>query len=407
MALGAIGVIFIAKGIFKMNSTIQDNPKVAIIGAGIAGLTMALALKKQNIDFVVYESAKQLKAVGAGIALAANAMQVFNYFGIGEKLKQNGVRILQVELADFNLNTLSTTDLLSFEAKYKALNVAIHRKELHRILVEEIGMENIVLDKRLAEIKQDSSNRYTLLMQDGSNFCHSIVIGADGLRSKVREFIHPKSVIRNAKQICYRGIVDFSLSNELDNTSLEAWGSGRRFGFVKINPQQVYWYFLINEKLSSATANLSSYLDGCPSVIRELIEKTPFEDIFKDNIYDLSPIDNWFKGGVCLIGDAAHATTPNLGQGACQGIEDVYVISLLLQKYDLLTALENYPSLRRTKAHKIVKQSWTLGKVAQLESVFWGNIRNTAFQLLPEFLSSKQMNWLFDISHYKNDIDKL
>ncbi|MHC5309841.1 FAD-dependent monooxygenase [Myroides sp. LJL116] len=390
-----------------MNPTTQNNTKVAIIGAGIAGLTMALALKKQNIDFVIYESAKKLKPVGAGIALAANAMQIFNYFGISEKLKQSGVRMLQVELSDFNLNRLSTNDLLSFENKYKALNIAIHRRELHRILVEEIGIENILLDKRLACVKQENPQAYTLIMLDGSNFTHSIVIGADGLRSKVRDFVYPNSKIRDAKQVCYRGVVDFNLPNELDNTSLEAWGSGKRFGFVKINDNQVYWYFLINENLKKDSATLSSYLKACPDMVRELIQKTPSENIFEDNIYDLEPINNWVKGGVCLIGDAAHATTPNLGQGACQGIEDAYVISLLLQKYDLLMALEKYPNLRRAKAHKVVKQSWNLGKVAQLESVFWGNMRNAAFQLLPEYLANKQMNWLFDIHRYKEEINKL
>ncbi|MHC5353211.1 FAD-dependent monooxygenase [Myroides sp. LJL115] len=390
-----------------MNPTTQNNSKVAIIGAGIAGLTMALALKKQNIDFVIYESAKKLKPVGAGIALAANAMQIFNYFGISEKLKQSGVRMLQVELSDFNLNRLSTNDLLSFENKFKALNIAIHRRELHRILVEEIGIENILLDKRLACVKQENTQGYTLIMQEGSNFTHSIVIGADGLRSKVRDFVHPNSKIRNAKQVCYRGVVDFNLPNELDNTSLEAWGSGKRFGFVKINDNQVYWYFLINENLKKASTTLFNYLEECPDMVRELIQKTPSENIFEDNIYDLEPINNWVKGGVCLIGDAAHATTPNLGQGACQGIEDAYVISLLLEKYDLLTALEKYPSLRREKAHKVVKQSWNLGKVAQLESVLWGNMRNAAFQLLPEYLANKQMNWLFDIHKYKEEINKL
>ncbi len=375
--------------------------KVAIIGAGISGLTMAMALKKANIDFVIYEGAKELKPVGAGIAMAGNAMQIYKYFQIDNKLEKSATRILEVELTDFNLNSLYVNNISYFEKYYGVKNIAIHRGELHRILVEEIGIENIVLNKRIQQIQQLDKGVYNLIMKDNSSYKHHLVIGADGLRSKVREFVNPQAQLRNANQLCYRGIVDFDLPGKFTNTSLEAWGSGKRFGFVKLNTNQVYWYFLCNLNKDNSKTTLLEHIKHCPDIVQDFIRATDSNKIFIDNIYDLKPMDKWFKDGVCLIGDAAHASTPNLGQGACQGVEDVYVISLLLEKYSLEQALQKYPSYRKSRAHRIVRQSYRLGKIAQIESSFFIKLRNAAFKRLPSYLANKQMHWILNINEYQ------
>ncbi|MDR0193495.1 MAG: FAD-dependent monooxygenase [Myroides sp.] len=371
--------------------------KVAIIGAGIAGLTMAIALKKANISFVVYESTAQLKPVGAGIAIANNAMQVYHHLGISDKLTPRGTRISTVMLTDMNLKVLTQSDLTPFEKKYQLANVAIHRSELHKVLVDKVGMEHIVLNKRLDKLNQGDDGLYTLQFTDATSASYEYVIGADGIRSKVRQTLYGEYTLRDAKQVCWRGVLDFELSDKYNNIALEGWGKGDRFGFVKLLDKQVYWYFLVNEDKYLQNKDLNTLIKDCCPLVKDMITQTAEEEIFLNKIYDLPLIQEWSLGKTCLIGDAAHATTPNLGQGACQGIEDVYVISKLLEKVSLEEAFQSFTAIRRKKAHGIVCESWKLGQIAQFSNPIVTTARNTAFKLLPSFLKNKQIKMMFEL----------
>ncbi|MFD0701150.1 FAD-dependent monooxygenase [Myroides pelagicus] len=371
--------------------------KVSIIGAGIAGLTMAVALKRANIPFVVYESAEEIKPVGAGIAMATNAMQVYRHLGLSDKLYEVGQRILKVQLTDLNLNVLTESDLSPFETQYQLANMAIHRSELHKVLVEAVGMEHIILNKRLEGIDSLESGDHQLIFTDGSCAIHTYIIGADGIRSKVRETKFGAYPLREAKQVCWRGVLDIDLPEAYDNLSLEGWGRAKRFGFVKLIDRQVYWYFLVNESIYEQTKDLTALTSDCHPMVQQLFAETKSDDIFLSKIQDLPLLDQWYKNKVALIGDAAHATTPNLGQGACQAIEDVYVISKLLVNYSLEESLERYTGIRRQKAHAIVKQSWMMGQVAQLNHPNLITIRNAIFRFIPGFLKNWQMKKIFDL----------
>lgn len=323
--------------------------KVAIIGAGIGGLTLAVALKKAGVSFVVYEATAVIKPVGAGIAIANNAMQVYRHLGLAEQLIAKGVRISTVMLTDFTLNVLDETPLASFEQKYQLANIAIHRSELHQVLVDAVGVEHIHLNKRLHDIALDSKGKYTLEFEDHSTMAHDYVIGADGLRSKVRQLLFGDYQLRDARQVCWRGVLPFTLPSNYANVVVESWGKGKRLGFVQLSDKQVYWYYLIEEHIYQDQTTVEDYIEESPKWIQEMILQTEREVIHCDKIYDVTPFSNWYKNSACLIGDAAHATTPNLGQGACQAIEDVYVISKLLERCSLAEALENTPQYGKIK----------------------------------------------------------
>lgn len=125
---------------------------ISIIGAGIGGLTLGNILKQHALDFTVYESAPEIKPVGAGIMMAINAMQIFNRLGLKEKIENAGNKIHGISITDENLNPISKTNVLNLEKKYNSCNVAIHRAELQKILAENIGFENIKLDHSLNQI---------------------------------------------------------------------------------------------------------------------------------------------------------------------------------------------------------------------------------------------------------------
>lgn len=135
-------------------------------------------------------------------------------------------------------------------------------------------------------------------------------------------------------------------------------------------------------------------------MIRKMIELTDMNSLHFAKLYDLKPIKKWSQDRVVLIGDAAHATTPNLGQGACQGIEDAYVLGELFKKYTNLPEIfSKYEDLRVKKAHYIVNTSWMIGKMAHITPPFIIQARNLGLKLMPQLINKSQMKKIFDINY--------
>jgi 2-polyprenyl-6-methoxyphenol hydroxylase-like FAD-dependent oxidoreductase len=370
---------------------------ICIIGAGIGGLTTALSLQKRGLSIQIFESAPEIKPVGAGIILANNAMQVFQKLGLQSLIENAGNKISMMKITDEQLNPLQVVDLLVYEKQYGVSNVAIHRGELQKILANAVGYENIHLSKRLENIEEHTG--FKLKFEDGNETFADILIGADGIKSKVREQLFAKGSIRDAKQTCWRGIANLELKTKYTKEINEAWGKGRRFGFVKIAPNKVYWYALIKKSTSDSSTDLRELFKAFHPDILEVITTTPASHITTSDIIDLSPINIWQKSNVCLVGDAAHATTPNLGQGACQAIEDAHVLGQLLdKKMPLSEVFKNYERLRIKKAHYIVRTSWTLGKLAHIENSLGVWLRNYVLKLTPTAANKQQMDKIFKLN---------
>lgn len=381
--------------VLKLISNMKD--KITIIGAGIGGLTTALTCKQKAINFSLYEASAQIKPVGAGIIIANNAMQVFQKLGISEKIERVGNKISFMKITDSNLKEISVVDLKEYESKYGVYSLAIHRGELQKILAQEVGYENIFLAKRLSQIEK--SKPFKLTFEDNTSIESSIVIGADGLNSVVRNQIFDKSKIRNANQKCWRGICEFDLPKKYHNELNEAWGKGKRFGFVKISDKKVYWYALTkaNKEIPN-DIDLIELFDEFHTDILDIITATPKDHIIVGDIADLKPIKNWSIENVCLLGDAAHATTPNLGQGACQAVEDAYVLGKLLKNTNSVEiAFKLYQNARQKKVNEIVNTSWNIGKIAHLENSLGISIRNFLMKYTPRSINKKQLEMIFKI----------
>lgn len=376
----------------------QMTEIVNIIGAGIGGLTTALTLKQRGLNVNIFESSAEIKPVGAGIILANNAMQVFQKLGIQDKIEKAGNKISFMKITDDQLKPLSVVNLSEYEQKYNVSNIAIHRGELQKILANEIGFDNINLSKRLSKIEKNKL--FKLTFEDTSTIESKLVIGADGIKSVVRNQLFEKSTLRNPNQICWRGICEIDLPQKYHNELNEAWGKGKRFGFVKISDEKVYWYALANSKnVEADEVNLTEFFSEFHSDILNIISATKKEQIIVSNIFDLKPIDKWQSENVCLVGDAAHATTPNLGQGACQAIEDAYVLGKLLESgLEIGNTFAEYEKLRRKKAHTIVNTSWTVGKIAHIENCFGIWLRNFAMKNIPKSANKKQMDMIFNLN---------
>ena len=376
---------------------IHTTSPITIIGAGIGGLTTALALKQQGIQAAIYESSPEIKPVGAGIIMAHNAMQVFEKLGIHHAIEKAGHSISHIKITNAQGAVLSSLDLSEYEQKYGVHNIAIHRGELQKILAEEIGYDHIHLNKRLSQIEKKEA--YNLAFEDGSTLKSSFVIGADGIKSVVRKQLFPKSTIRSAKQKCWRGICEMQLPQKYHHQAIEAWGKGKRFGFSKISDTKVYWFAVVNsQKNQPEEADLASLFGEFHSDMLDLILATPKEQIIVNDIIDLKPISKWQNGNCCLLGDAAHATTPNLGQGACQAVEDAYVLAkLLAQGMPFEQGCKEYEKIRVKKAHAIVNTSWALGKMAHFENSAGIWLRNSLIKNIPLAVNRKQLEMIFTL----------
>lgn len=185
------------------------------------------------------------------------------------------------------------------------------------------------------------------------------------------------------------------------NNAFEAWGKGKRIGFVEIAPGKVYWFAVANENLLKTNEpNLLSLFNGFHSDILEIISATPMSNIIFSKLTDLKPIMTWCQNRVCLIGDAAHATTPNLGQGACQAVEDAYAIAqLYTAQKPVELVFKEYEALRMKKAHRIINISWTLGKVAHMENTIGVWLRNSLLRALPQKANASQLDSVFNIEY--------
>lgn len=374
---------------------------IDIIGAGIGGLTTAIALEQKGIKSRIFEQAEHIKEVGAGIILANNAVQVYNKLGLRNVIEENGNIISSMNINKSNLKPLSKMDLTFFEQKHNTINIAIHRGKLQQILIDKLNSTEIILDHKLASITK-RENGYNLNFKNGNLVQPSTVSGADGLNSVARQKIFSNNSIRSANQICWRGVTEFELPLKFRNELNEAWGKSERSGFIQISENKVYWYalksFQKNKEEFSISDLYNKYFSSYCSIIKDMMNSTKKEQINTTEIIDLKSINIWHKDNACFMGDSAHATTSNMGQGACQAIEDAYVLSESLNKHKVAKAFSEYQKLRLPKAHQVAKTSWIIGKMAHLSNPILIVLRNQILRLTPTSFKGKQNEQIFQLA---------
>ena len=243
--------------------------------------------------------------------------------------------------------------------------------------------------------------------EDGTTVETDFIINAAGLKSNAREKIHPDSTLRYSGQTCWRFVTDFDLPKAVESEMYEIWSNekGLRAAYSKINDKQVYGY-ITNYQSSGEPDNkqtvktdLLKLCSDFPAIIKDLIESCNKNEIIKTDLFDFKPISQWTDGKLALLGDAAHATTPNLGQGACQAIEDAYVIAEQLSQTDEISeAFKNYQLKRIEKATYITNMSWQFAQLTNTSGFTKFLIKNI-IRLTPEFISNKQLDRIYSLDY--------
>ncbi|MBW1296982.1 FAD-dependent monooxygenase [Aquimarina litoralis] len=372
-----------------------------IIGAGIGGLTTALAFEKNGIDYQIFEQTPDLLEVGAGIWLAPNALQVLDHIGVLEEVQQKGNTINRITLGKADLSPLSDNYQDTIEKIFGFTTIAIHRAKLQKLLFDKIPTSKIHLGKGFNKYEELENGKIKVVFDDGHTVETDYLIGADGIHSKVRKQLFPTSNTRYSGQTCWRGIAELALDEEFHHRGMELWGNQIRFGISRISENKVYWFAVAIDKPNEKDQNqethnklLTMFQDFHP-MVTNLISATPKEKIMRNDISDLKPLEVWHKNNILLIGDAGHATTPNMGQGGAQAIEDAYYLSELLKQESTKNIFEIFQQKREKKVHQIVKQSWNTGKMAHWK--YGKGIRNFLLKNAPKKMIEKQMLTMYQI----------
>ncbi|HEY0744166.1 MAG TPA: FAD-dependent monooxygenase [Chryseosolibacter sp.] len=353
----------------------MTNKHFAIVGGGIGGLTLGIALQRKGFNVTIYEGAPSLKPLGAGLTLAGNAVKALIHIGIADPILQAGKILQAISIKDEKGNILTQTNAEQLSRKFGVINsFSIHRGDLQSILVNELKSDSLIAGKRLLDFNQTSSV-VTLYFEDGTSATADYMIACDGIHSVVRKKLLPQSKTRYSGYTCWRAIIDDIPSTvNLEETS-ETWGKGSRFGIVPLANNKLYWFACINAQQNDPLLreykipDLVSEFSNYDSPVADILKQTKNEQLIWGDIIDLKPIKKFAFGRIVLAGDAAHATTPNMGQGACMAIEDAVVLTNCIEEYSTVEeAFLRFEEKRIERTTKIVNDSWTIGKVAQLEN---------------------------------------
>jgi 2-polyprenyl-6-methoxyphenol hydroxylase-like FAD-dependent oxidoreductase len=372
------------------------NEDILIAGGGIGGLTAAIALRRAGFQVQVHERAPEIREVGAGITLQANAILALRRIGLDRTVMAAGRPIGTASIRRWDGTLLSGTDFREIEALLGAPSVAIHRATLQKILLEALGPGVLHAGSEVAGYEAGPDG-VEVRLGDGRRIGGAALIGADGIHSAVRARLLGDGDPLYAGYVSWRGVTPENFHPAPREVS-ESWGPGRRFGIVPIEKGRVYWFATLNtppggrDEPGRSRAILLRLFKGWHPPIQALLEATPEEAILRNDILHRMPVRTWGEGRITLLGDAAHPMTPNLGQGAGQAIEDALVLAECLRgELDLPAALRRYEARRIPRANGFVLGSLRLGRLAQWENGLARGLRDRLIGWTPEAVAKRQL----------------
>jgi 2-polyprenyl-6-methoxyphenol hydroxylase-like FAD-dependent oxidoreductase len=358
--------------------------RVIVVGAGIAGLSAAIGLRRSGHDVIVQERAPRIDPIGAGLTLFANAMSALDRLGIRDAVAAQGAPAKRSAIL-----TWKGDELARVPQDLVAGTIAIHRADLQRELAGAAGEVRLGVEITAVEQHDDG---VVARAADGSEERGDLLIGADGLSSVIRSAIADVRP-RYAGYTAWRGV---SLMPVEPGRLTESWGAGERFGLVDIGRGRTYWFATKNapegepDEPEGKQAEILRRFSAWHEPIAAIAGSADQESILRNDVYYLEPLPRWSAGRIVLVGDAAHATTPGVGQGAAQAIEDAVVLGdRLARSGDLATAFAQYEAIRRAEA--VLKLSRRADKAAQLASPIGWRFRNAIVRRLPERAQRRQL----------------
>ena len=338
------------------------NLKAIIIGAGIGGLTTAIALKRAGYQIEVYDRVKELRPVGAGISLWSNGVKVMNWLGLGDEIHKIGGEMNRMTYLSKENELLNDIDLLPLIDQVGQRPYPVSRSELQSMLLEQLGKEHVTLETKCIGAKEEG-NQVTAIFEDGSMATGDVLIAADGVRSVLRNYVtQQEPEPRYADYVNWNGLVDASPELADKHSWVIYVGDGKRASMMPVGGDRFYYFFGVPMEKGTVVEpqdrrdELAKLFQGWPEPVQNLIQQLNPLETNRLEIHDLDPLEKLARGRVVLVGDAGHATTPTLGQGGCQAMEDAEILCryLVTTNISVEDALQRYEAARKERTARLV-----------------------------------------------------
>lgn len=347
--------------------------KAVIIGGGIGGLTAGIALRQAGFEVEIYDRVRELRPAGAGISLWSNGVKVLNRLGLGENMARIGGLMDKMEYRSLTGELLNDIDLNPLVLEVGQRPYPVARADLQKMLLEAYPGE-VKLEHKCIEVVEDEKS-VTAIFENGHRATGDLLVAADGVRSILRQYVLGEEVQpKYGGYVNWNGLVPASEDLAPKNTWAIYVGKHQRASMMPVAGDRFYFFFDV--PLPKGTpANPETYrtelaenFQGWAKPVQTLIERL---DPFKTNrveIHDVGPLNRMVRGRVALLGDSAHATCPDLGQGGCQAMED----GLILTQYLLTTNLGVEYALKRYEAERKERTTAVVQKARQRAEMIHG-----------------------------------
>lgn len=364
-----------------------------VVGGGIGGLSAALGLERAGWRVTVLERAAQFRPVGAGLMLAPNAVRALNWLGLAEELRSLDAAQGATGIRTASGRWLLRGDVTEVVRRFGVPGYMLHRADAHAILIGALRQTNLHTGHQVTEVDPGTGTvTYQRPSGETATLSAELVVAADGIASPTRAELfpdHPGLVY--AGYLTWRGVVpaEAAADIEVGRSLVESWGRGQRFGIMPLTGGRIYWYATLSAAPNSHThANIETvarlFRDWHDPIPR-LIAATPLKSLLRHDIQSLeTPLPTYASGRVILLGDAAHAITPDLGQGAAQALEDAATLNALATTESTVESLiADYDRARRGRTQQLARASASAGRVAQWRNPLKVALRNSLVWLTP------------------------
>jgi FAD-dependent urate hydroxylase len=343
--------------------------KVIVVGAGIGGASAAIALARLGHEVTVYDQMTENRPVGAALSLWSNGVKVLNWLGLGPEVAALGGRMDDMAYLDGHSGeTLCRFSLAPVTTATGQRPYVVSRAELQALLMERFGLDRIRLGARLVGLADDGST-VTATFADGSTATADMLIAADGARSQARDYVTAAAEGGPRIERTYAGYVNFNGLIPIDEAIGPAtqWttyvAEGKRCAVMPVAGGRFYFFVDVPQPAgrpfdrADGKRPLEEAFGGWAAGVRTLVDAIdPAVSLNRVEIWDVDPFHTWVRGRVALLGDAAHTTAPDIGQGACSALEDTFAlaISLATNTQGIEDALLRYQKIRSPRAADLV-----------------------------------------------------